>query len=341
MLGVHVLLVVLFAQVPGEPADPSDLVPRLARHDTPTVRPPPARSRIWEARRCPPCAARNSHDPEIRNRAAGLVQKIEGSLLTQSTRVRLDFERAPLTDVVRSLSQQAGFKIALYPDTLPKWKYARVTLRETEPVPFWKAMDLLCDAAVLQPNAGLHTAAGSREPTFALCDATSRVLTPNYDHGPFRVSLLGVHYQRDLTYAAPPPPEVRGFGQPDRNPRAVREAKPARQPDPARNRLNPVTNEQFTAQLLVAAEPRLCVSQNGALQLIEAVDSRDNSLIAQAGGGPVVNRFAGYFGVMNGSVIQLQAQLHRPEAPGETIKKLRGVIPISVSSAVPIRWSCH
>ena len=43
----------------------------------------------------------------------------------------------------------------------------------------------------------------------------------------------------------------------------------------------------------------------------------------------------------NGSVLQLQAPLHRPAAPGKTIKKLRGVIPLSISSRGPIRWSCR
>jgi hypothetical protein len=240
----------------------------------------------------------------------------------------LDFERAPLTDVVRSLSQQAGFKIVLYPDALPRWKYSRVTLHEPEPVSFWKAIDQLCDAAVLQPNPGLHGIAGPREPTFALTDGTSRALTPNYDHGPFRVSLLGIHYQRDLTYATPPAVGGGGLELPDRNPRA------RRPPKPSPGRLNAVTSVQFTAQLLVAAEPRLCISQSGALQVTEAVDDRDNSLVAQADG-PVANRFAGYFGVMSGPVIQLQVPLQRPEAPGQTIKKLKGVIPMSISSRGP------
>jgi hypothetical protein len=333
MVGMNVLLMVLLGQIPDESADPARLVPRLGaglyaqREDA---------SRALEEVGGPALpalrAARRSHDPEIRSRAVGLIQRIESSRLTQPTQVRLDFDRAPLTDVVRSLSRQAGFKVVLYPDALPKWKYTRVNLREPEPVSFWKAIDLLCDKAVIQPYPQLHGTAGPREPTFALTDGPSRAPTPNYDHGPFRVSLLGIHYQRDLSYAAPPIAGVRGVLPPNEEPRALRPPRPGPGPKAATGRLNPVTSVQFTAQLLIAAEPRLCISQNGALQVIEAVDDRGNSLIAQAGGGPVANRFAGYFGVMNGSVIQLQAQLHRPDAPGQTIKKLRGVIPVSVSS---------
>ena len=121
MLGAKLLLVMLLGQVPGEQADPGDLVSRLGAGRYAERE---AASRPWSdlGRPALPAlrAARDSHDPEIRNRASGLLQKIEGSLLTQPTRVRLDFEHAPLTDVVRSLSQQAGFKVALYPDNLPE-----------------------------------------------------------------------------------------------------------------------------------------------------------------------------------------------------------------------------
>ncbi len=60
-------------------------------------------------------AARDSRDLEIRNRAHDLIQKIEGALLTQPSKVKLDFENKPLVEVMRSLSQQTGFKVALYP----------------------------------------------------------------------------------------------------------------------------------------------------------------------------------------------------------------------------------
>jgi hypothetical protein len=330
MLGAKLLLIMMLGQVPGDQADTGELVSRLgadryAEREAASL----ALERLGRAALPALRAARDSRDPEIRNRAAGISQRIEGSLLTQPTRVRLDFEHLPLTDAVRSLSQQAGFKVALYPDNLPKWKYMKVTLREPEPVPFWKAVDLLCDAAVLQHNPDLHGIAGPREPTFALTDGSSRTVTPNFDHGPFRVSLRGIHYQRDLQFAAIGARGAAGFGPPAGN------FRPSRLPDPPRDRFNPVTNVQFTASLMVAAEPRLCISQNGTLQVAEAVDDRGNSLIAPTSAGPVVNRYAGYFGVMNGSVLQLQAQLHPPEALGKTLRKFRGSIPLSISSRRP------
>jgi hypothetical protein len=48
-----------------------------------------------------------------------------------------------------------------------------------------------------------------------------------------------------------------------------------------------------------------------------------------------LDRSSGFFGVMHGSVLQFQVPLHRPAAVGDSIKKLRGVIPLWVSSRRP------
>ena len=56
-----------------------------------------------------------------------------------------------------------------------------------------------CSSTIRQ----LHGIVGPREPTFALTDGTMRAVTPNSDHGPFRVSLLRRSTTSDdLNYAA-------------------------------------------------------------------------------------------------------------------------------------------
>jgi hypothetical protein len=203
-------------------------------------------------------------------------------------------------------------------------------MHTTGAVDFWKAVDQLCDAAGLQYNSNMHNLIAEREPTFALMDGAARAVTPVSDTGPFRVSLVGVDYQRHVSYGVgnvsgrvPPPP---------------RRAEPApaiRGDAAARPRLRPVTTVQFAAQLVVAAEPRLALTyQNDSLQLIEAVDDRGNSLIPAGKVGPA-SRVAGYFGVMSGPVVNLPVQLHRPASAGDSIKKLRGNIPLAVSSRRP------
>ena len=85
----------------------------------------------------------------------------------------------------------------------------------------------------------------------------------------------------------------------------------------------------------MAAEPRLALSQVRPLQLVEAVDDRGNSLIPVGDDETAHNRYAGYFGVSTSPVVQLQAQLHRPAAAGEWIKKLRGFVTLTVSARRP------
>ena len=274
-------------------------------------------------------SARASSDPEVRTRAGSLAQKIENALLTQPTRIELNFQNAPLPEVARSFSRQTGFRVELYPTNLAKWRNQRVNLRESESVDFWKAIDQLCDLAGLQYNASMHGYIGHGEPVFALTDGATRTLTPISDHGPFRVSLIGVEYQRHVTYApsglgarVPPPPRPAVLG-------------PAHRDASAPPRLNPVTNVQFAAQLLVAAEPRLALSQIRPVQLVEAIDDRGNSLIPVADDETAQNRYAGYSGVSTGPVVQLQAQLHRPATAGESIKKLRGFVTLTVCARRP------
>ena len=273
--------------------------------------------------------ARDSHDPEVRTRAGALAQKIENALLTQPSRLQLDFQNTPLPEVARSLSRQTGFRVELYPTNLAKWRQQRITLHESGPVDFWKGIDQLCDLAGLQHNANMHGYIGNGEPIFALTDGTSRTLTPVSDHGPFRISVIGVEYQKRVTYA---PNGVRADVPPPPRPAVL---VPERREASSPGRLNPVTNVQFSAQLLVAAEPRLALSQVRSPQLVEAVDERGNSLIPVADDESAQNRYAGYFGVSTRPVVQLQAQLHRPVAAGAWIKKLRGFVSLTVSARRP------
>jgi len=275
-------------------------------------------------------SARDARDLEVKTRAASLAQKIESLLLTQATRVQLDFDKTPLPEVATSLSRQAGFKIALYPTNLPRWRQQRVNWRSSGPMDFWKAVDQLCDLAGLQYNPSMQGYVGQSEPSFSLTEGTTRVLTPVSDHGPFRVSLLSVDYQRHVGYApsgpaanVPPPPRPVVL-------------PPERRDQPAQQqRLNPVTTVQFSAQLLVAAEPRLALSNVRQPQLVEAVDDLGNSLVPVAAADPFVSRHSGYFGMTTGPVVQLQAPLQRPETAGERIRKLRGLIALNVSSRRP------
>jgi hypothetical protein len=189
-------------------------------------------------------------------------------------------------------------------------------------------MDRLCEVAQLQFNFGMHAfPTTNREPVFPLLDGGPRPTAPTSDSGPFRVSLLSLHYQRDVAFsrtgvvaprrlAVPVPPPVPGGAN---TPRV--EA--------------PAVTEQFYAQIQVAGEPRLSLSQNGPLKILEVVDDRGQSLQLELDQGPVTQRVSGYFGLATGSTLQLHVPLKRPELPGQAIRTLRGLLPIMVATRKP------
>jgi hypothetical protein len=329
MLGVNLAWVVLLGQAAMTP-DPSELVTRLGslryveREEAAGALERLGRLAIPALR-----AAREARDAEIRTRAAALFNKIEGALLTQPTLVSLDFDDQPLAEVTKAISDQTGIKLGLIPENPQVWAARRITLQEPLPIPFWKAMDRLCDASRLQYNLAMNGSSAGREPVLPLHDGGPRPAGPTWDSGPFRVSLLSLHYQRDVNFSH----VVVGFprrGVMPPLPRPVPPQPPVNTPqaDVA------AISEQFYAQVQVAAEPRLAISLNGPLKVLEAVDERGQSLLPEPGEGPLTQRFSGYFG-LNTVAIQVQAPLKRPAQPGQSIRKLRGTLPVLVSTRKP------
>ena len=312
MSGVSLVLLAVLGQTVG--ADPLDLVPRLGAPRFSDRENAAGRlEQLGRASLNALHAARDAKDPEIRARATALIGKIEASLLTKASLVRLDFEDAPLPNVIRSFAEQTGIKLSLVPETSPLWANRRVTLRAGAPLPFWKAIDRLCEAARLHYLEGTHLP-GGREPTFPLFDGSDRPLMPVSDYGPFRVGVVGIHFQRDFSFVTPDQARRTRPGQ------GVA-AKPAA-----------TLNEQFYVQLQVTAEPRLSVAQGGTMTITEALDERGNRLInppTPANG--MTERVSGYFGFAPGPVVQLQGALNRPRQAGATIKRLKGMIPLAVS----------
>jgi hypothetical protein len=272
-------------------------------------------------------AGRSSNDMEIRTRAEGLLHKIEGSLLTQPTLVRLEFEDAPLSEVVKSLADQTGMKICLLPENLPRWKTLRVSVQEPNPLPFWKAVDRLCHVASLQSDIEMagHSARG--EAILCLKDRSpiGRSDLPTSDHGPFRVGLVELDFHSRVGFAPAPPRLPRNpGGRPGANRGNFAVARPM-----------PVTTVKCSAQLELMAEPRLGVIQCGPPRILEARDDLDNSLLAENQRSMMLNRDLTFLTGTCTSVIQLNVPLSRPENPGRSIKTLRGEVPLRVSARRP------
>src|SRR5580704_15086177 len=115
MLGANLALVVLLGQVPA--TEPVTLVERLGspryaeREEAAGALERLGRQAVAALR-----AARDDRDPEIRTRTGALLNKIEGTLLTQPTLVTLDFQDQPLPEVVKALSASTGIKLGLIPE---------------------------------------------------------------------------------------------------------------------------------------------------------------------------------------------------------------------------------
>jgi hypothetical protein len=267
--------------------------------------------------------ARESRDIEIRTRAAALLQQIEGSLLTRPTMIWFNFDKVPLASVAQALSQQTGMKISLVPENLPRWKEDRFSLHETLPLPFWMAVDRLCAAGLLNYEVELSGFKSGCQPTLALTDRDTHSVHPVFDHGPFRVGLVRLEFHRNVEFAATPlrPRGNAGLAEPRMVGQELASPKP-----------RPIARVQCLVQLEVTAEPRMTISQAGALQILEACDERGNSLRIDGAGTSALNPSAEYLASSCSSVVHVGVPLNHPDNPGRTIRILRGSIPLRITA---------
>ncbi|MFO0890127.1 MAG: hypothetical protein U0790_13435 [Isosphaeraceae bacterium] len=262
-----------------------------------------------------------SKDLEIRTRSAGILRRVEGRLLTRATPVHLDFDRAPLPEVIRALGERSGMSLALVPEALPRWRSDRVTIRDAGTVPFWQAVDRVCEAVGL--HADLETRGPARGGTaLAFSLRGSQPVYPRIDEGPFRVRLKDLQFIHKLQFA----PASTQPGSPVGN-------DPGRGPEPAQPR--PAVRILGTVQLDVQAEPRLSLNLRAPMRLLEARDERGNSLLVPADTSSNLARAGGYAASSCTSVLQLQAAVQRPADCGKLLRSLRGTVPLRITARRP------
>jgi hypothetical protein len=240
-------------------------------------------------------AASSSSDAEVRVRALAILARIEGSLLAEATPVELDARDRPLGDVLRELHERTGVELAS--DFAPDLLARRVTLAAPGPLPFWKAIDELCSVA--------HLRYAPDSTGFRLREGATPVALPVSDSGPFRSRVTSLHYQSEIQ-----------LGTASADDLAPGDAIPAR---------------QFYLQLLVAAEPRLALVQDGPIRRLEAVDEHGQSLTL-GGGSRTTLRSAGYLGVNASAALRLRVDLAYPESPSRRIRLLKGAVPVVISA---------
>ena len=262
-------------------------------------------------------AAKDSRDPEIRTRASAILARIENSMLVEPTPITLDFRDVPIVEAIEAINRQTGLNLNLSPEERPLFANRRLTLQSKEPLPFWKAIDALCAGAGLHHGQGVHGSSGTFEGSLALHDGYDPLSGPVSDTGPFRVQLSSVHFQSDIQLTQP---------------RELPAIRPSKVAESARSQA--LANRQFFLQFVVAAEPRLSITQDGPIKLTAVTDDRGQSLLNSPGAG-TFQHHAGYFGINPAPTLRLRADLSYPESPGKQIRVIRGSIPLIVATRKP------
>ena len=276
-------------------------------------------------------ANRDHPDLEVRTRVNALIVRIEGSLLLEPTPIVLDFRDKPVDEVIREINRRSGTQFALEPERSPHWVGRRVSLLADRPVPFWSAVDQLCEAARLQYAFPNPASRGNSARSMTLTDGEDRPPGPMSDRGPFRVNLMSLHYQRDLNFGSTPSQQImpQAFA-----PHGRRVPLPVG--IPTRTADGSTTTEVFYARMQLSAEPHLSLRQNGPTKLDAAVDDLGQVLAPPAlPEGVAFQHVASYMGMPAQGPVQFQIYLKRPEAPGRSIRLLRGSVPVSVSMRKP------
>jgi hypothetical protein len=357
MLTAKLLLLVLIGQTTDVSSDPAALVEKLGA-EAKTRRQAAEKLQNLGSKALPALrSGLKSVDPGIRAGASALLQTIEGNILLQGTKVRLDFQDASPAAVLESLNNQTGRELTLGHQR-PNSAGQRITLRDPEPISFWKAIDRFCEAAGLicddQFGALPAPPAAGRGLTFSY--QPDHVMVPSCDYGAFRINVVMLSYHNELAYLrgllavdrmSTPKLRVSPDGKLDgevmTNPGARAEPLAAdadgnrQQGGPGESSRALERTVRFRVELQIIPDRRMEVSFNGPPQIDEAVDELGNSLRPTSKSEE--NRYAPMRGMMDksGSSSDGPASvfLHRPQNPGRLIKKLRGTLDISIRARWP------
>jgi hypothetical protein len=312
MRNFALMLAMLVGQGPGR--DPADLVRQLgsatyAERESAAA----ALEKLGTAALPALRAARQSTDPEVRERATAVIAKIEWRAMEDASMIRIDVADRPLNEVVEKFGFPSPSRLAWHPDTPEAVRLRHVTIREPAPLPFWLAIDRLCRAADLRyiPGSPIGPSDTSRT-EFRLYLTPGNWNSPRADSGPLRLEIQGIYHSRAVNLI--PNSERRpasGFGP--------------------RPKLFGEREEEFYIQTRLLAEPRMLINQLGDAVIAAAVDDRGHALFPGRapytpmlgyGSGPPARACADYV-----------VHLKYPKHAGSVIERLKLTIPVGVETA--------
>ena len=254
-------------------------------------------------------AAMRSPDAEARARVLAVWDRIQKGLLVRPTMVQLKAGDRPISEVARSIGQQAGVSIEISQQAPEQ----SINAREPKPIPFWDAVEKLGLGRGFLQNpgpAGSHAVSlqfGGFEPAY-----------PTTISGPFRITLEGLHEHRDRLLILGPWVNGDGANQGIAIPRTASERQ-----------------ARFFIDVGMTIEPRMWFTQEGPARVIEAVDNLGQSLLRREAG-RVEADYSMYHNGGGVSQGRTQLDLAMPERPGRSIARLRAAIPVAIQTRRPL-----
>ncbi len=267
--------------------------------------------------------AEHSGDARVRARVPGLIEAIERGAerarFEQPTELQLDFRDRPLSEVIEALNNRYHLPLAVQfgPATMPGMRMRfpmqgrqadprlaeaearKVTIVSDHPLPFWKAIDRICEAGQLRHDLHPGSVFDPTNGWFVLHAGLPGGRPVVSDSGPIRVKITGL--------------------------RATIERKPSVTSSPPRGSL--------MIRMVVIPEPGLVVRPAGPIAITEAVDDLGRKRNASAASPPnnvyQVPFLAGYSG------FEAVATLAIDDLGSRSLRRLHGSIPAVMVARTP------
>ena len=236
-------------------------------------------------------------DPEANRRLQVIVAKLDGDRLRSPRRVTLKVTDKSPKEIVTEIARQSGYVIRCDDEGHPK---VRLSF-DLAGVPFWEALDKVCDAA------GLIVSEQGEDGSLAVYYNDTYNPHVCYD-GPFKVVATNVNSGRGLQLA--------GLSR--------------RQP-------NPRQPEYLNLNLSLLSEPKAAVVGIGTPVVTKAVDDRGGSLAPPPDGSPAGLHDSLYLGAapaFRSFNTNFGLSLVRPDRAAESVKELRGKVPVMLLAEV-------
>ena len=285
---------------------PEELVRRLDSPDR-VVREEAARTLEEQGEDALPAlraAREEASGPEAREHLAELIDRVEARSLDRPTMVALDVNDRPLGEAVKELATRSGFSIRLDDPALAG---RRVTVRPPTPVPFWEAFDRLGRAGHVRHDPRSRRDANGHYPgasTIRLVAGDPPAFTAY--SGPVRLHLFATHRHRDLRFEA-----------------AVKVRDPPR-------------DAAVTVEIQAFAEPGRFINPDGMPRL-EAVDEQGRAIAPQPAASGQQPKPGEHSWLIPGriSLLHWHVPLGLPDPPVRRALRLRGVLPVVISTRRP------